>query len=280
MAAQHPDGELMGCGGRIARAVRAHEIMKNTYISKLVENLTHMYRDELGIKNYAPLIQTRIERKVGKNHLAELKQLLDVHNKKILDVESGWGEFVFEASKVADCTGIEPDQNLIKISRLLSKKLKIIKGFGEDLPFKDNIFDIVTCFSVLEHVNNLEKTISELVRVCKKGGSIYIVAPNYLFPYEGHYNLVWFPLLPKCLGSLYLKLRGKNSDFFQKNIWYTTQTKIIKLFKKCKNTKITNLAINEIKHNMEKRNILIRLIGRILITFKLNQGVKLLVQKL
>jgi ubiquinone/menaquinone biosynthesis C-methylase UbiE len=53
---------------------------------------------------------------------------------------------------------------------ILIKKLE--PDFVEDvrnLPFKDNKFDLVTCFEVLEHLpwEDLEKAISELKRVSK-----------------------------------------------------------------------------------------------------------------
>ncbi len=43
-----------------------------------------------------------------------------------------------------------------------------------NLPFKDNSIDIIFCIAVLEHVPNPEKVISEINRVLKKEGIIYI----------------------------------------------------------------------------------------------------------
>ena len=47
----------------------------------------------------------------------------------------------------------------------------------EDLPFKDNNFDIILCLEVLEHVKVPEKAINEMRRVLKKNGKLIISIP-------------------------------------------------------------------------------------------------------
>ena len=62
-------------------------------------------------------------------------------------------------------------------------------GYAESLPFEDNSFDIVTCLQVLEHVKDWRKTIDEMVRCVKKGGSIFLKAPDYDSSYDDHYGI-------------------------------------------------------------------------------------------
>ena len=45
------------------------------------------------------------------------------------------------------------------------------------LPFKDNSIDVIFCISVLEHVVNPEKVVSEINRVLKKDGIVYSSFP-------------------------------------------------------------------------------------------------------
>lgn len=52
-----------------------------------------------------------------------------------------------------------------------------------NLPFKDNSIDIIFCIAVLEHVPNPEKVVSEINRVLKKDGLVYISFP---FVYRFH----------------------------------------------------------------------------------------------
>lgn len=58
---------------------------------------------------------------------------------------------------------------------------------GKNLPFKNNSFDVVVLESVLEHVDEAEKVISESYRVLKKGGVIYISIP-FVFIFHGSPN--------------------------------------------------------------------------------------------
>ena len=46
-------------------------------------------------------------------------------------------------------------------------KVKLVKSFGEKLPFKDNEFDVVVSAQVIEHVKDPRQFISEAVRVAK-----------------------------------------------------------------------------------------------------------------
>jgi len=52
-----------------------------------------------------------------------------------------------------------------------------------DLKFEDNSFDVVVCWSVLEHVPDPHAAIAEMSRVLKPGGEIWVQLP-FLFPYH------------------------------------------------------------------------------------------------
>ncbi len=54
------------------------------------------------------------------------------------------------------------------------KELKLYDGYH--LPYKDNFFDVVTCVDVVEHVQNYDKFIDELLRVSK--GAVVFATPN------------------------------------------------------------------------------------------------------
>lgn len=44
----------------------------------------------------------------------------------------------------------------------------------EDLDYADETFDIVHCVNALDHTADAMKALSELIRICKKGGWIYL----------------------------------------------------------------------------------------------------------
>ncbi|MCF4102064.1 methyltransferase domain-containing protein [Gillisia sp. M10.2A] len=54
----------------------------------------------------------------------------------------------------------------------------LLKGDAQNLPFPDDSFDLVTCQTVLIHVPNPQKAISEMKRVLKPGGILLCVEPN------------------------------------------------------------------------------------------------------
>jgi len=105
-----------------------------------------------------------------------------------------------------DCIGLEPFP-------LYSAELgagKYVRGIAEDIPFKDEVFDIVIAKDVVEHVDDLNKSIDEMLRISRK--YVYCVCPNYLFPYEAHFKVPFIPLLPKPFARIFLRLCGFNAE--------------------------------------------------------------------
>ncbi|MBI2065069.1 MAG: class I SAM-dependent methyltransferase [Candidatus Yanofskybacteria bacterium] len=146
-------------------------------------------------------------------------------------------------------TGIEPEISAIKASRLRAEKYPDIKtsfiqGYGEKIPLPDNSFDLVYSQSVLEHVADVTRVLSEAYRILRPGGVIYIETPNYLWPIEQHYRILFPPLLPKSLAHLYLKLRGKNPAGID-TINYVIPQNISRYLKKTGFIDITDEAFKE-----------------------------------
>lgn len=162
------------------------------------------------------------------------KRLFSVDGKKILDVGCGIGGFVIAFRlKGAEAIGFDDDVSAIDVCKLRAKCYNFdncfFVGSATDVPFPDKFFDLVTATSVLEHVRNPEGVIKEMVRVSK---NIYITIPNPLCPREGHYKIFWIPYMPKTVGKLYLRLRGFNPEFFEKQIYYLSIPKVTKLLEK------------------------------------------------
>jgi SAM-dependent methyltransferase len=114
--------------------------------------------------------------------------------------------------------GVEPDEKLIEIAELKRRYFGLegtffLRGVCENLPYRSGVFDVVICKTVLEHVKDIKACISEMKRVLGDGGLIYIEAPNYVWLYEGHYQLPFLPLMPKPLFRLYARLLGKDPSF-------------------------------------------------------------------
>jgi len=46
------------------------------------------------------------------------------------------------------------------------------------LPFKNNVFDLVTAIEVLEHIKETQLVISEIYRVLKPKGFVFMTTPT------------------------------------------------------------------------------------------------------
>lgn len=157
----------------------------------------------------------------------------------VLDIGSGAGTFVLACRRRGlNAFGIEPDRIgqggsliSIQIARRRLENQAFAVALGEQLPFRDRSFDLVTMNQVMEHVSEQKAVLFEAARVLKPGGAIYIACPNYLRFYESHYKIFWLPLFPKSFGRLYLRARGRNSVLLDQ-LTYTTNGRLRKLLGK------------------------------------------------
>jgi SAM-dependent methyltransferase len=87
------------------------------------------------------------------------------------------------------------------------------QGVAESLPWADASFDLVVLDNVLEHVQDRERTLSEIHRVLAAGGIVYLVTPK---PFalssilsDPHYQLAGLTLMPRPLQVWYFeRIRG------------------------------------------------------------------------
>ena len=70
------------------------------------------------------------------------------------------------------------------------KTPRVICGVGEHLPFPDASFDLTLSHEVLEHVQNDQLVINEIVRTLKPGGRLVLFCPNRGYPFETH-GIYW-----------------------------------------------------------------------------------------
>ena len=157
-------------------------------------------------------------------------------NKRVLEVGCGFGGTVLGLQKLnAETHGLDIDKEKIRIATAIAKeKCGADSGFlvcaGESICFADNFFDFVISIYALEHVQDPSKVISEMIRVLRPGGILYIHTANYLYPREAHYRVFMLPMMPKFLAKIYLRLRGRDPKFIEE-INYITPGRIRKLLR-------------------------------------------------
>ena len=107
--------------------------------------------------------------------LAWFENHIDWAGKTVLDVGCAGG-FMAEAiaARGARVTGIDPAEKAIAAARSHARgsglAVRYDTGVGEDLPYPEAHFDAVVCVDVLEHVQDLDRVLSEIARVLEPGG--------------------------------------------------------------------------------------------------------------
>jgi ubiquinone/menaquinone biosynthesis C-methylase UbiE len=109
---------------------------------------------------------------------AEKKMILDLaapeKGEKMLDVGIGTGFFALEFLKRgADITGIDVSPKMLAAARKKGFK-NVSPGDAVDIPFAAETFDLVVSITALEFIKEPRRAISEMMRVCKKGGRIVV----------------------------------------------------------------------------------------------------------
>jgi len=175
----------------------------------------------------------------------------DIKNKKILEVGCGTGGLSVALELAGgNCYGIEPDFYGATTACLRSNRYdgnsQFVMAAGELMPFKDEIFDIVISFVVIEHVQDISSVLYEINRVLKRGGHLHLFAPNNIWPRDEHYRIFYPHILPKKLGKIYIKLRGKNPDGLD-TVRFITPNYLRNMLAKSGFVKITNLTLRRYK---------------------------------
>lgn len=66
------------------------------------------------------------------------------------------------------------------LSNLGVKNTSVVSCTGEVLPFADGSFDLVFSSSVVEHIDDKEAALKEMMRVVKPGGSVIFIIPTFM----------------------------------------------------------------------------------------------------
>ena len=139
----------------------SHSDSKHTLIDKVYQI----------VRNYA------IKKKV------KLINSFQSSNQNLLDIGTGTGDFILACKKSGWCVnGVEPNK---KANTLASGKtfIKISKDVSE---LRNEQFDVITMWHVLEHVPDLKSYISILKKLLKPNGTLVVAVPNHK-SYDAHF---------------------------------------------------------------------------------------------
>jgi len=123
----------------------------------------------------------------------EFKRLSVKPGAKILDIGCGSGRHTCEAFRIEGVTAVGADVNFDDMVEARGK-LNFHEKVGEhgggvwalsaadvnNLPFKNDSFDLVICSEVLEHIPDHETAVFEIMRVLKPGSNLVVSVPRYM----------------------------------------------------------------------------------------------------
>ncbi len=134
-----------------------------------------------------------------------------IENPLILDLCCGTGDFSLQFAKMGNVIGVDFAEGMLRngLEKVKGKRIYLTCGDALLLPFRDDIFDIVSIAFGVRNFENLERGLLEIRRVLKKGGIVAILefsSPESRF-IKKTFSIYFHKILP-FLGNLISK-----SDF-------------------------------------------------------------------
>jgi SAM-dependent methyltransferase len=97
---------------------------------------------------------------------------------RVLDVGCGAGQVVHRLTKAGfEAYGVDVSEPNIEKARRFSSRCQFYNG--RNLPFRDGFFASAGALNVLEHVEEPEAFICEIVRVVEPSGRVILSSPNF-----------------------------------------------------------------------------------------------------
>ncbi len=175
----------------------SYELLKNEEYKMLVTlpvpiDLENYYKSEdyISHTNSKKSILDKVYQRVRKHTLQKKLTLINSFNtnqKNILDVGAGTGDFL-NVCKNNDwnVSGVEPSLDARSIAQE-----KGIHLSDDIFSLKEDSFDVITLWHVLEHVKDLQKYINQLQKLLKRDGVIVVAVPNFNSYDANHYKEFW-----------------------------------------------------------------------------------------
>ncbi len=108
---------------------------------------------------------------------------------RVLENGCGVGAYVEQLGRLGGrVAGLEYDFE--RATEAAKRSSAIVNAAGEHLPFASNSVDFILSHEVIEHVQDDQAAVREMVRALKPGGRIALFCPNRGYPFETH-GIYW-----------------------------------------------------------------------------------------
>ena len=141
-----------------------------------------------------------------------LKMVAAKHPTAILDIATGTGDLaiLFAKTSATEIIGLDISQGMLDIGKQkieaqkLDTKIQMVLGDGENIPYADNYFDVITVAYGVRNFEHLEKGLSEILRTLKPGGQFIILETSVptKFPFKQGYYIYTNFIMP-TIGNLF-----------------------------------------------------------------------------
>jgi demethylmenaquinone methyltransferase/2-methoxy-6-polyprenyl-1,4-benzoquinol methylase len=143
-----------------------------------------------------------------------LQLIANTNPQTILDIATGTGDLaiLMTETNAERIVGLDISAGMLEVGRKkiedrkLSDKIEMILADSENMPFEDNTFDAITVAFGVRNFENLEKGLSEILRVLKPNG-IFVILETSIpekTPFKQGYTFYSKNILP-IIGKLFSK---------------------------------------------------------------------------
>lgn len=107
--------------------------------------------------------------------LTALRKYIRTDKNRVLDVGCGTGGMLPLLQHFGEVTGTDVDVQAVHFARQ-RKYITVDVADAQKLPYQDNSFDLVSAVDLIEHLENEQLLMDELVRVTRPGGYVFITS--------------------------------------------------------------------------------------------------------